>query len=79
MGLGSGVRKKPILDPGAKKAPDHGSGSATLLSAFFGIGSAPSFVSTTITTTCSHSTRSFMSLGDCLLVDSMKDVAETTA
>ncbi len=30
MGLGSGIRKKPIPDPGVKKAPDPGSGSATL-------------------------------------------------
>ncbi len=30
MGLGSGIRKKPIRDPGVKKAPDPGSGSATL-------------------------------------------------
>jgi hypothetical protein len=31
--LGSGIRKKPIRipDPGVKKAPDPGSGSATLL------------------------------------------------
>jgi hypothetical protein len=28
MGLGSGIRKKPIPDPGVKKAPDPG--SATL-------------------------------------------------
>jgi hypothetical protein len=27
---GSEIRKKPILDPGVKKAPDPGSGSATL-------------------------------------------------
>jgi hypothetical protein len=26
----SGIRKKPIPDPGVKKAPDPGSGSATL-------------------------------------------------
>jgi hypothetical protein len=26
----SGIRKKPIPDPGVKKAPDTGSGSATL-------------------------------------------------
>jgi hypothetical protein len=25
MGLGSGIRKKPIPDPGVKKAPDSGS------------------------------------------------------
>jgi hypothetical protein len=31
MGLGSGIRKKPNPDPGVKKAPDPGSGSATLL------------------------------------------------
>ncbi len=31
MGLGSGIRKKPIPDPGVKKAPDPGSGSATLV------------------------------------------------
>jgi hypothetical protein len=31
MGLGSGIRKKPIPDPGVKKAPDPGSGSATLI------------------------------------------------
>jgi hypothetical protein len=38
MGLGSGIRKKPIPDPGSlipdpgvKKAPDPGSGSATLV------------------------------------------------
>jgi len=32
MGLGSGIRKKPIPipDPGFKKAPDPGYGSATL-------------------------------------------------
>jgi hypothetical protein len=30
MGLGSGIRKKPIPDPGVKKALDPGSGSATL-------------------------------------------------
>jgi hypothetical protein len=29
--LGSGFRKKPIPDPGVKKAPDPGSGSATKL------------------------------------------------
>jgi hypothetical protein len=28
----SGIRKKPIPDPGVKKAPDPGSGSATLFS-----------------------------------------------
>jgi hypothetical protein len=35
MGLGSGIRKKPIPDPGVKKAPipDPGSGSATLIGA----------------------------------------------
>jgi hypothetical protein len=27
---GSGIRKKPIQDPGVKKAPDPGSRSATL-------------------------------------------------
>jgi hypothetical protein len=36
MGLGSGIREKPIPDPGSgsrvKKAPDPGSGSATLVS-----------------------------------------------
>jgi hypothetical protein len=33
MGLGSGIRKKPVPDPGSRgqKAPDPGSGSATLL------------------------------------------------
>jgi hypothetical protein len=31
MDLGSGIRKKPIPDPGVKKAPDPGSGSATLI------------------------------------------------
>ncbi len=31
-GLGSGIQKKPIPDPGVKKAPDPGSGSATLFS-----------------------------------------------
>jgi hypothetical protein len=33
MVLGSGIRKKPIPDPGSRgrKAPDPGSGSATLL------------------------------------------------
>ncbi len=31
MGLGSGIREKPIPDPGVKKAQDPGSGSATLL------------------------------------------------
>jgi hypothetical protein len=30
MGLGSEIRKKPIPDPGVKKAPDPGSGSATM-------------------------------------------------
>jgi hypothetical protein len=30
MGLGSGIRKKPIPDPGVKKAADPGSGFATL-------------------------------------------------
>jgi hypothetical protein len=30
MGLVSGIRKKPIPDPGGKKAPDPGSGFATL-------------------------------------------------
>ncbi len=30
MGLGSGILKKPIPDPGVKKATDPGSGSATL-------------------------------------------------
>jgi hypothetical protein len=29
---GSEIRKKPIPDPGVKKAPDPGSGSATLVS-----------------------------------------------
>jgi hypothetical protein len=29
---GSGIRNKPIPDPGVKKAPDPGSGSATLVS-----------------------------------------------
>ncbi len=29
-GPGSGIRKKPIPDPGVRKAPDPGSGSATL-------------------------------------------------
>jgi hypothetical protein len=29
----SGIRKKPIPDPGVKKAPDPGSGSATLIAA----------------------------------------------
>jgi hypothetical protein len=28
--LGSGIQKKPIPDPGVKKAPDPGSGPATL-------------------------------------------------
>jgi hypothetical protein len=31
MGLGSGIR---IPDPGVKKAPDPGSGSATLVAAY---------------------------------------------
>jgi|688.fasta_scaffold1226266_2 hypothetical protein len=31
MSLGSKIRKKPIPDPGVKKAPDPESGSATLL------------------------------------------------
>ncbi len=31
MGLGSGIQKKPIPDPGVKKAPDPGSGFATLI------------------------------------------------
>ena len=31
MILGSGIRKKPIPDPGVKKATDPGSGSAILL------------------------------------------------
>jgi hypothetical protein len=30
MGLGSGIWKIPIPDPGVKKAPNPGSGSATL-------------------------------------------------
>jgi hypothetical protein len=30
MGLGSGIWKKPIPNPGVKKAPDPGSGSTTL-------------------------------------------------
>jgi hypothetical protein len=36
--VGSGIRKKPIPDPGAKKVADPGSGSATLsvVSAFCG-------------------------------------------
>jgi hypothetical protein len=29
MGFGSGIRKKPIPDPGVKKAPDPGSGLGT--------------------------------------------------
>jgi hypothetical protein len=29
--LRSGIRKKPVPDPGLKKPPDPGSGSATLL------------------------------------------------
>jgi len=29
--FGSGIRKKPIPDPGVKKATDFGSGSATLI------------------------------------------------
>jgi hypothetical protein len=29
--VGSGIRKKPIPDPGAKNVPDPGSGSATLV------------------------------------------------
>jgi hypothetical protein len=35
MVLGSGIRKKPIPDPGSRgqKAPNPGSGSATLASA----------------------------------------------
>jgi hypothetical protein len=35
MSLGSGIRKKPIPDPGVKKAPDPGSGSATLVKTLF--------------------------------------------
>ncbi len=37
MGLGPGIRKKPIPDPGpgVKKAPDPGSGSATLKTTIF--------------------------------------------
>ncbi len=35
MGLGSGIREKPIPDPGVKKAPDPGSGSAKLLKSNF--------------------------------------------
>ncbi len=37
MGLGSGIRKKPIPvpDPGVKKAPDPGSGFATLVGTVF--------------------------------------------
>jgi hypothetical protein len=31
----SGIRKKPIPDPGVKKAPDPGSGSATLANLTF--------------------------------------------
>ncbi len=36
MGLGSEIRdlEKPIPDPGVKKAPDPGSGSATLLKSY---------------------------------------------
>ncbi len=44
MGLGSGIRKKPIPDPGSRgikgTVPDPGSGSATLLS---GTGTLPIF------------------------------------
>ncbi len=31
---GSEIRKKPIPDPGVKKAPDPGSGSATLIKSY---------------------------------------------
>jgi hypothetical protein len=31
MGLGSGIRKKPIPDPGVKKAPDPGSATLAVL------------------------------------------------
>jgi hypothetical protein len=31
MGLGSGYRKKPIPDPGVKKAPDPGSGTLAMI------------------------------------------------
>jgi hypothetical protein len=31
MGLGAGIREKPIPDPGVKNALDPGSGSATLV------------------------------------------------
>jgi hypothetical protein len=31
MGLGSGIQKKPILDPGVKTAPNPGSETATLI------------------------------------------------
>ena len=42
MGLGSGIRKNPIPDLGSriqglKKAPDPGSGSATLAPSFLGV------------------------------------------
>ncbi len=36
--VGSGIRKKPIPDPGVKKVPDPGFGSATLLQKFRGFG-----------------------------------------
>ncbi len=34
MGLGSGIRKKPIPDPGDKKAPYPGSESARLMNTY---------------------------------------------
>jgi hypothetical protein len=35
MGLGSGIRKKPIPDPGSRGQKDPGSGSATLIFKIF--------------------------------------------
>jgi hypothetical protein len=34
---GSEIRKKPVPDPGVKKAPDPGSGSATLVYTFLNL------------------------------------------
>ncbi len=43
MGLGSGIRKKPIPDPRVKKAPDPG--SATLIYVLYTFTSYPAFIS----------------------------------
>jgi hypothetical protein len=52
MGLGSGIRKKPIPDPGSgpgvKKAPDPGSGSATLIFIFHVSNNVPAYYPRTV-------------------------------